>query len=177
MKKYGFIYLWFDKKYKRFYIGRHWGTDTDGYICSSNPMRDAYRRRPEDFKRRILKRIYTSNEDLVLEEQRWLDMIDPSECSNKYYNKTLRSSTPSTRGYNHTPETIAKIKSSNSGRKLTDEHKEKLRQAKLGSVGNRTGKKSSEETRRRISEAQKGNTYSKGRIPWNKGLNHTLPVQ
>ena len=44
MEKYGFVYIWYDKKRKMYYIGSHWGTDDDGYICSSNRMRDAYRR-------------------------------------------------------------------------------------------------------------------------------------
>jgi len=129
LQKFGFIYLWFDKRYNRFYIGRHWGTENDGYICSSTAMRDAHRRRPDDFKRRILKRIYTNNEDLVIEEQRWLDMIDPIECGNKYYNKTLKSNTPSTRGYKHTEETIEKIKIGNQGKTISDETKDKIRLA------------------------------------------------
>jgi hypothetical protein len=129
MEKYGFIYLWFDKRYKRFYIGRHWGTEDDGYVCSSTTMREAHRRRPNDFKRRILKRIHTSKEDLILEEQRWLDMISPNECGKKYYNKTLKSSTPSTRGYKHSKETIEKIRQSNKLKVVSVETKEKLRQA------------------------------------------------
>jgi hypothetical protein len=129
MQKYGFIYLWFDKRYKRFYVGRHWGTENDGYICSSSSMREAHRRRSHDFKRRIVKRIYTNNDDLVIEEQRWLDMVDPTECCKKYYNKTLKSSTPSTRGYKHTQETIEKIRESNKKKTVSDETKQKLREA------------------------------------------------
>ena len=55
-EKYGFVYLQFDRKHKRYYVGCHWGTVDDGYICSSNWMRDTYNRRPQDFKRRILKK-------------------------------------------------------------------------------------------------------------------------
>jgi len=129
LQKFGFIYLWLDTKHKKYYIGRHWGLENDGYVCSSNNMRMNYKNRPHDFKRRILKRIYTTNEDLVIEEQRWLDMIDPVECGNKYYNKTLKSNTPSTRGYHHTEETIEKIKISNRGKIKSDETKEKIRLA------------------------------------------------
>ena len=57
MEKYGFVYIWFDKKHKMYYIGCHWGTETDGYICSSNRMKNAYRRRPKDFKRKILENV------------------------------------------------------------------------------------------------------------------------
>ena len=39
-EKYGFIYIWYDRKHQRYYLGRHWGTENDGYICSSNKMRE-----------------------------------------------------------------------------------------------------------------------------------------
>lgn len=88
--KFGFIYLWYDRKRKRFYIGSHWGTEKDGYICSSKWMRDTYRKRPEDFKRRIIQRMY-SRKDLLVEEERWLQLIKPEEMSGytrtpRYYN-------------------------------------------------------------------------------------------
>jgi hypothetical protein len=87
--KYGFVYIWRDRKHKRFYIGSHWGTETDGYVCSSNWMKQAYRIRPQDFKRRIISKVFTSYRDLLLEEQHWLSMIDDEEiCAKKYYNRT-----------------------------------------------------------------------------------------
>lgn len=129
MEKYGFIYLWYDVKHKKYYLGRHWGTETDGYISSSTNMRNNYKNRPSDFKRKIIKRIYTSVSDLVLEEQLWLNMISPSECCVKYYNKTLKSTTPSTKGYNHTNETKLKISLGNKGKKQSEETKQKLREA------------------------------------------------
>ena len=87
MEKYGFIYIWFDRKRKMFYVGSHWGTEDDGYICSSNRMRDAYRRRPEDFgKKRILSKIYTNRLDLFNEEFKWLSLIKDEELGKKYYN-------------------------------------------------------------------------------------------
>ena len=74
-----------------YYVGCHWGTEDDGYICSSNRMRDAYRRRPQDFKRRIIKRVYTNRKDTFIEEQRYLDMIKPDERKIRYYNISLHS--------------------------------------------------------------------------------------
>jgi len=85
MKKYGFIYVWYDKKRKMFYIGSHWGTVDDGYICSSNRMRDAYRRRPQDFKRRIIARDI-NREALLEEEHKWLSKIPDKELGKRYYN-------------------------------------------------------------------------------------------
>jgi phage pi2 protein 07 len=84
--KYGIVYLWYDRKHKRFYLGCHWGTEDDGYICSSSWMKKAYKRRPQDFKRRILKRVYDSREALLEEEYKWLKNIKPEELGTRYYN-------------------------------------------------------------------------------------------
>jgi len=85
MEKYGFIYVWYDKKRKMFYVGSHWGTEDDGYICSSNRMRDAYRRRPDDFKRRVIQKNIGRN-DLLDEEHKWLKLIPENELGKRYYN-------------------------------------------------------------------------------------------
>lgn len=85
MEKEGFIYIWYDRKRKMFYVGCHWGTENDGYICSSNRMRDAYRRRRHDFKRRIIQR-NIEREELLNEEHRWLQLIKENELGKKYYN-------------------------------------------------------------------------------------------
>lgn len=90
MEKYGFVYIWFDKKHTRYYVGCHWGTVDDGYICSSRWMRKSYNRRPEDFKRRILKSGLT-REGMYIEEQRYFDMIKPEEIKVRYYNLCLKS--------------------------------------------------------------------------------------
>lgn len=141
MEKYGFIYVWYDKKNKKFYVGRHWGTEDDGYICSSKVMREAHRRRPYDFKRRIVSKIY-DKESLVQEEQRWLNMINPVLQKDRYYNKSLKSNTPSTKGYHHSSETKFKISNGNKGKLISEETREKLRQANLG-------KKLSEESKQK----------------------------
>ena len=84
--KYGFVYIWRDKKRKMYYIGCHWGTEDDGYICSSNRMRDAYRRRPVDFKRRIIAKVETTRQDLMEEEFKWMQLIPENELGKRYYN-------------------------------------------------------------------------------------------
>lgn len=90
----GFIYVWYDRKHKRYYVGSHWGTETDNYICSSNWMYNTWKRRSQDFKRRIVARISTSRKDLLNEEQRWLDMIKITEIKPvnpdpRYYNLNI----------------------------------------------------------------------------------------
>lgn len=99
---YGFIYLWYDRKNKMFCLGSHLGSENDSYITSTGWMRNAYKKRPQDFKRRILYRLPIDDHKMLLrEEQRWLDMIPDSELStsenviagtNRYYNmkKTAR---------------------------------------------------------------------------------------
>lgn len=95
MEKYGFIYKWIDSAatkrqdddhIERYYIGAHWGTEDDGYICSSNWMRDAYRRRPKDFRREILKTNIFTKEEMMDEEHKWLKTISEEELGKKYYN-------------------------------------------------------------------------------------------
>lgn len=85
-EKYGFVYIWFDRKHKRYYIGCHWGTEDDGYICSSRWMKNAIHRRPQDFKRRILNRVYTNRNDMFNIEGKWLALVQPNELGKRYYN-------------------------------------------------------------------------------------------
>lgn len=94
VKTSGFVYIWRDRKHNRYYIGSHWGSDDDGYICSSPWMRQAYSHRPQDFRRRILSRITTNRSDLLMEEQRWFDMVKPEEIKIRYYNLHLKTYGP-----------------------------------------------------------------------------------
>ena len=83
----GFVYIWRDRKHNRYYIGSHWGSETDGYVCSSRWMKQAYKHPGiKDFKRRILKKITTSKKDLLEEENRWQSFIKDEELGKKYYN-------------------------------------------------------------------------------------------
>ena len=85
-EKYGFIYVWYDRKNKMFYVGCHWGSESDSYVCSSERMRSAYRRRPQSFKRRVVARVYTNRQDLLIEEHKWLSQIKDEELGKKFYN-------------------------------------------------------------------------------------------
>ena len=119
MSKYGFVYIWFDRKHHRFYIGCHWGHEEDGYICSSNWMRDSYRRRPQDFKRRILQKT-TEQSELNLLEYNWLKKIKLEELGSRYYNLKRNSSGD-----------WEKFVRSKKGKERSSETKEKLRNATL----------------------------------------------
>lgn len=105
----GFVYIWRDRKTNRYYVGSHWGPDDDGYVCSSKWMRNAYRRRPADFKRRIVARVSTNRQDLFDEEHRWLSMIKPEELGQRYYNMKIWSTGHSRRGERMTDEQRMRI--------------------------------------------------------------------
>lgn len=83
---YGFVYIWFDKKHKRFYIGCHWGREDDSYVCSSPWMKQAYKHRSSDFKRKILTYIFTNKADMFDKESHWQSMIKDRELGIRYYN-------------------------------------------------------------------------------------------
>lgn len=91
MEKYGFVYIWYDRKHKRYYIGSHWGHEDDGYVCNSPWMIKAYKKRPDDFKRRILKKITSSRSDLLEAEYRYFSTIKDEEIRTKYYNLNTKS--------------------------------------------------------------------------------------
>lgn len=86
--KSGFIYLWFDKKRKKFYLGSHLGSIDDGYLGSNKRFQSSYKSRPDTFKRRILETFKSiSSKELLQKEQNWLNLIKPEELSVRYYNE------------------------------------------------------------------------------------------
>lgn len=138
-EKYGFVYIWRDKKNNRYYVGCHWGTIDDGYICSSNWMRDAYRRRPSDFRRRIIITNLTRKE-MYLEEQRMFSMIKPEELKTRYYNLRLNTTLePWHMNPNKTLSVGEKISKAKKGKKVahcTPERARKISEGKKGKVPN-----------------------------------------
>jgi hypothetical protein len=138
MEKYGFVYIWFDRKHKRYYVGAHWGSETDGYVCSSPWMKKAYSRRPQDFKRRILERVYSNRKETFIAEEKYLDLIKKEEFGKKYYNlRNIKS---------HWSTSDEKTKSI--GKKISNSHKNNPDFGKWNK-----GLERSEETRNKISES------------------------
>ncbi len=166
MEKTGFIYIWYDRKHKRFYIGCHWGTEDDGYICSSNWMKQGYKHRPKDFKRRILK-TGIDKHNLHQEEYKWLSMIKLEELGKRYYNLhnhhfghwstdinsslTIKQKLSEASKKLH-QDPIYREKFLEGRKKLPPQTKEQIEKR----ARSNTGKKLSEETKRKISEATKG---------------------
>lgn len=174
---YGFIYIWKDKKRKMLYLGCHWGHEQDGYVCSSTRMRNAFRRRPNDFKRRIIKRIYTNRNDLIDEEHRLLQMIGDDELGNKYYNLTkhrnghwsTNKDTAKTIGQkialaHSRPETKRRHIESKLGDKNPMKNKEVSEKVRLKNIGKIPWNKGI-----KIGPNPEHSMRMKGRIPWNKG--------
>jgi hypothetical protein len=83
---YGFVYIWLDRKYKRYYVGCHWGRPDSGHVCNSPWMMGAYQRRPQDFKRRIIQSDIRDRDSLFNAEASWLGLIKDNELGIKYYN-------------------------------------------------------------------------------------------
>lgn len=150
MENSGFVYVWYDRKRKMYYVGCHWGREDDGYICSSRRMRNAYVNRPSDFKRRVVQR-NIPRERLLDEEYKWLQKIKPVELRIKYYNVTNRK----------WDNFISKPPKGNS---LTPEHKKKLSDANkgrhAGSKHPNWGKSTSDYQKQRVAEANRGKVVS-----------------
>jgi hypothetical protein len=146
--KQGFIYIWFDRKRKMYYIGSHWGTIKDNYICSSDRMRDAYRRRPEDFKRRIIQKNIERTK-LLEEEHKWLSLILDIELGKKYYNLRKHKWGHWSTDINKRLTIGQKISKSQIGRKLSEDTKIKIGKANSKSLKN---VKKSESARKKMSE-------------------------
>lgn len=188
MEKYGFVYIWYDCKHKRYYIGCHWGHEKDGYICSSPWMRQAYRHRPEDFKRRILNRVNERSE-LFKKEEQWLSLIKEEELRVRYYNLNKWAGGHWTLNEDHrttrqkisdagkrridTEETrqkkSEKAKENNTAKSILEwnskpENIEIRRQWRLGKprFGNPEKFKHTEETKQKISKANSGKSSNKG---------------
>lgn len=164
MSKHGFVYIWYDRKHKRYYIGCRWGKETDGYICSSPWMKAAYRRRPEDFKRRILETDIHDRQTLLEREYAWLQLTKKEELAGpRYYNLHNHK-------FNHwsvNPLTRAEIAQQSSVRNKgksfspttqfkSGECRSPETQFKKGQTPHNKGQSTSVETRAKQSAAKKG---------------------
>jgi hypothetical protein len=152
MEKYGFVYIWRDRKHNRYYIGSHWGTEDDGYVCSSSWLLKAYKIRPQDFKRKILKRIYSTRADLLNEEFKWISFIKPNEIKVRYYNLNIKS----TGHWTAYPENVKNIKQKISLRTKEAMNTQEVRQKYEEGLKTRDCRSSDIEVRAKRSASMKG---------------------
>ena len=176
VEKYGFVYLWYDTKYKRYYVGCRWGSIDDGYVCSSDWMKKSYDNRPSDFRRRVLRSNITTRQETYEEEQKWLNMIKESEIkpntqSPRYYNMNIVNNkvwhtydenvksigqkiSAAKKGKKNGPMTEERKRAISEAKKkafaerggMSEEHKQKLRAAKLGTQRSEEAKQKTSET-------------------------------
>ena len=122
-------------------------------------MRNSYKRRREDFKRRIIARVDV-RANLMQEEQRWLDMIKKKELGVRYYNVMKNVTNVENLRRNHK-------------RWRTEERRQKWSgegnpmSGKTGEQHHLFGSHRTEEQNRKQAEVMKG------REPPNKGVPHT----
>lgn len=167
--RFGFIYLWRDSKRNKYYLGSHLGELNDGYVGSNKRLMCAYKSRPETFKRRILEQHDRCNLEWLRErENRWLSLVTPEKLHNKYYNeKTVAAGGDIYSTLTDERKRIHKLKSNSIMRNfiskgctlnqaeflmLTTKRLAKLRKKKPGEAWR--GRKHSDESRKRISEAK-----------------------
>jgi hypothetical protein len=171
MESYGFIYVWRDRKKNRYYVGAHWGNEEDGYVCSSAWMKQAYKRRPKDFVRRVVER-FSDRSTMNEREHRWLQMIKPEELKGtRYYNMVNhrfghwsndeRSRMTVGQKISASPERAKKIGDANRGRVHSAETREKWSKARRGRSSPLKGKKLTDEHRKKLSESLTGRKLSK----------------
>lgn len=146
----GFIYIWYDRKRKWFCIGSHMGSLDDGYTSSTGFMDSAIKKRPHDFRRKVLEFYYGNDpKELFALEQKYLDMIKDEELclgENKR-NGTIRY-------YNVKKHAIGL-----SG-KAASVLKKQFWDSDRGAERKKIMSK----------EMSENNPCKKGNIPWNKGI-------
>jgi hypothetical protein len=117
---FGFVYIWRDRKRKKFYLGSHLGEKNDGYTGSGLVFKRAFSKRPNDFKRRILEEgEFANRKELHKKEQAWLNLISEKELGVKYYNlKRVAEGGNTIEGYGYKEKARQAARSSSRVRKL-----------------------------------------------------------
>jgi group I intron endonuclease len=139
MDQIGFVYIWINKANGKKYVGAHAGTEDDGYIGSGTVFKKAIAKYGVcGFDRKILYREYESLQNLFRRESEIINELN-AVFSSEYYNLT-----------NYDPKFVD-CASGNKHRIMTEETKEKMRRAKLGT-------KASDSTRLKMSETRRGRT-------------------
>lgn len=170
MKKHGFVYLWYDTQNQMYYVGCHWGTEDDGYICSSAWMKRAYKKRPQDFKRRILTSNIMSRKETYEKEKDWLNLIKESEISPnsskpRYYNLNIKNNEMWHKYEENIKIVGKKISAANKGKVFGPRHPEvgkkisKIKKEKFAKKAAELGYKFDPEHIAKISESKKNANY------------------
>jgi len=137
MKQIGFVYIWINKVNGKKYVGAHIGKEDDGYVGSGTVFKRAIAKYGiGGFDRKILYREYESVQSLFKREHEIINELN-AVFSSEYYNLT-----------NYDPK-FSDCANGQKHRIMTEESKEKMRRAKLGT-------KASVETRFKMSVTRRG---------------------
>jgi len=134
-----FVYMWFDMGTGKRYIGVHKGSPEDGYVCSSKLMLLEYTKRPQEFRRQIMR--HGAWKEMLAKEQELIGNCDAVK-NPKFYNQSCN---------------IGRHHSDRTGTTLTGKNKQRW-------LGNRyaVGCTRSEEHKKIISQIKSGNQYGLG---------------
>jgi hypothetical protein len=147
-----FVYMWYDKARKMFYIGSHTGSVDDNYTSSSRWLSGEIRYRPQDFRRRIVKILATKAEAAKL-EYGLICSIQDWEFGTRYYNLKMgkpKGSPAWNKGKPLSSETKAKMSATkaangcipwNVGVPMTPEQKDHLSIMKRGQPAHNKGQR------------------------------------
>jgi len=155
-------------------------------------MRNAYKRRPQDFKRCILARVHSDRKSLLEEEYKWLQLISDDDLGSKYYNISKKHfghwSTQKT-VYKSTVEKMKESQAKTYAAMTPEEKKEKFGSHNIGRKSKRKGMtleqehgpEKAAEIRAKIKAARANQVFSEetlekmsGKTPWNKGKTDLL---
>lgn len=163
--KEAFLYCWTDSKTNKLYVGYHKGSNSDGYICSSKSFLKEYKKRPHDFTRQIIAE--GSREDMVKLESVILSSIDAKNDPKMYnLNNGGGDFFSDWSGKRHSAHSRTKMSASQKGnknclgRRLSEETIGKLSEAAKGKVSPRKGAVLSEETKLKLRNAHLGKKLS-----------------
>lgn len=155
---FGFVYVWYNRAaiaiekhehmdakkqhikrkhrpHPRLYIGSHYGSFDDGYICSSRWMKSSYKKNPQNFIRRILYWQKTPDRKALLEvEEQWLQKITPRKIRTRFYNLRIVKIGHWTMEEELKKTTIEKMKQSGLSEKLRERWADPEYKAKMSII-------------------------------------------
>ena len=125
-----FVYCWTDTLTGKLYIGKHKGSENDGYVSSSKYLMEEYRKRPEDFTRTIIAS--GCDADMISLERAILKSTNAAS-NTSFYNMHNNNGSGTYATQWHTEETKKKLSLSAKKRWSDKSDKEaRKRQSELG---------------------------------------------
>jgi group I intron endonuclease len=150
--KYNYIYKTTNLINGKIYIGQHCVNkrpEIDDYLGSGNYLKRAIKKYgKENFKREILEFCLPCVNHINFKEQYWIKELNSTDKEIGYNVSKGGDISGYSRGMVRSEEHCRRLSESKKGHEVSEETKEKLRQANLG-------KKASEETKRKQSESNK----------------------